>query len=82
MCVTDALLGGAVKEHVDHLDLTALLVEAQSALDAIRHGSTGLRCDVDPLQEAQRLADAWKAIYELAEQAYPGARTRERSPQD
>ena len=59
-------------------DLTALLSEAEDALRAIRHVSAGIQRDMDPAAESQRLADAWKAIYEPAEQAYPGSTKRER----
>jgi len=58
-------------------DFTALLVEAPAALDAIRHGSAGLRPGVDPLAEAKRLHDALEAAYQLGEQAIPGSRSRE-----
>ena len=66
-----------MKEHVEHLDLTALLVEARVALDAMRHGMTGVRNDVDRLQEAKRLQAALEALDQLAEQAFPGCRSRE-----
>ena len=58
-------------------DLTALLVEAQTAVDAVRHGMTGVRFDVDRLREAKRLQAALEASERLAEQAYPGSRSRE-----
>ena len=52
-----------IKQSAGEPDLTALLVEAEDALRAIRHGNAGLQRDMDPAAESQRLADAWKAIY-------------------
>jgi len=51
-----------IKQYAAEGDLTALIVETQAALDAIRHGSMGLRPAVDPLAEAKRLHDALEAL--------------------